>query len=91
MNKTELLAAVAEKSAIKKADVEAIFENIINIIMDGVGNGEKIQITGVGSFERKERGERILKNPRTGEDMKVPPTKSPSFSAGSVFKAKVNK
>jgi len=91
MNKTELLVAVAKESGIKKADVEAVVENLINIIMNEVANSEKVQITGFGSFERKERGERIMKNPRTGEDMKVPPSKSPSFSAGSVFKGKVNK
>jgi len=59
--------------------------------MSEVAKGEKMQITGFGSFERKERGERMIKNPRTGEPMKVAPSKSASFSAGSVFKEKVNK
>jgi len=61
------------------------------VIIGEVAKGEKVQITGFGSFERKTRGERNIKNPRTGEDMKVPPSKSPSFTAGSVFKEKVNK
>ena len=91
MNKTELLAAVAKESGIKKADVEAIVEALTNIIADEVAKGEKVQITGFGSFERRERGERIVKNPRTGEDIKVAPSKAPAFSAGSVFKEKVNK
>jgi len=91
MNKTELLSAVAKGSDIKKRDVEAVVENLINIIMAEVAKGEKVQITGFGSFERKERGERTMKNPRTGEPMQVAPSKSPSFSAGSVFKEKVNK
>ena len=91
MNKTELLAAVAKASGIKKSDVEAVVENFINVIQDEVAKGEKVQITGFGSFERKERGERIVKNPRTGEPIQVAPSKSPSFSAGSVFKEQVNK
>ena len=91
MNKTELISAVAKESGIKKSETESIIENLLGIIMAEVAKGEKVQITGFGSFERKERGERTIRNPRTGEDMKVPPSKSPSFSAGSIFKEKVNK
>ena len=91
MNKTELLGVVAKESGIKKSDVEVVVEALLNTIQNEVAKGEKVQITGFGSFERKERGERIVKNPRTGEDIKVAPSKSPSFSAGSVFKEKVNK
>jgi len=90
MNKTQLIDAVAKAAEIKKRDVEVVLENFINIIQDEVAKGEKVQITGFGSFERKERGERIMKNPRTGEDMKVSPSKSPAFTAGSVFREKVN-
>ena len=91
MNKTQLIDAVAKESGLKKRDVEVAVENFINIIMAEVANGEKVQVTGFGSFERKERGERTIRNPRTGEDMVVPPSKSPSFAAGSIFKEKVNK
>ena len=94
MNKTELIDAVAAASkdaGIKKTDVATILDSLTNVIQDEVAKGEKIQITGFGSFERKERGARVVKNPRTGEDINVGPSKSPSFSAGSVFKEKVNK
>jgi len=94
MNKTQLIEAVAaasKEAGIKKSDVEAILESLTNVIQDEVAKGEKVQITGFGSFERKERGERVVKNPRTGEDIKVGASKSPAFSAGSVFKEKVNK
>ena len=91
MNKTQLIDAVSKEANIKKRDVETVVENFLNIIVDEVAKGEKVQITGFGSFERKERGERMIKNPRTGEPMQVAPSKSPSFSAGSVFKEKVNK
>ena len=91
MNKTQLIDAVAKESGLKKREVESVVENFINTIINEVANGEKVQITGFGSFERKERGERNIKNPRTQENMVVPPSKSPSFSAGSIFKEKVNK
>ena len=94
MNKTQLIGAVAEASkeaGVRKNDVEAIIENLINIIQDTVAKGEKVQIAGFGSFERRERGERMIKNPRTGEEMKAAPSKSPAFSAGSAFKEKVKK
>ena len=90
MNKTELLAAVANASGVEKVDVEAVVESLINKIQDTIASGEKVQITGFGSFERKERGERMVKNPRTGEDIQVAASKYPHFSAGSVFKDKVN-
>ena len=91
MNKTQLIDSVAKDLGLKKREVEPVVEKLIEKIIDEVANGEKVQITGFGSFERKERGERNIKNPRTGEDMVVPPSKSPSFSAGSMFKDKVNK
>jgi len=91
MNKTQLIDAVAKESNLKKREVEAVIEKFIDKIIEGVATGEKVQITGFGSFERKTRGERTIRNPRTGEDMQVPPSKSPSFSAGSAFKDRVNK
>jgi DNA-binding protein HU-beta len=91
MNKTQLIDAVVKESNLKKRDVETVIESLLNTVMDEVAKGEKVQITGFGSFERRERGERTMKNPRTGEDMKVAPSKSPSVSAGSIFKEQVNK
>ena len=90
MNKTQLIDAVTKASEIKKSDVETILESLTNIIQNEVAKGEKVQITGFGTFERKERGERTVRNPRTGEDIKVAPSKSPAFSVGRVFKDKVN-
>ena len=91
MNKTQLIDAVSKASDIKRREAETVIENFLEIITDEVAKGEKVQIMGFGSFERKERGERIVKSPRTGEDIKVAPSKSPSFSAGKSFKDKVNK
>ena len=91
MTKTQLISEVANACNIKKSDVETVVEAFLNNIMCEVAKGEKIQITGFGSFERRERGERTVKNPRTGEDIQVAASKSPAFSAGSIFKEKVNK
>jgi len=91
MNKTELIDTVAKEANIRKSDVAAIVESFLNTVADEVAKGEKVQITGFGSFERRERGERTVNNPRTGEPIKVAPSKSPAFSAGSVFKEAVNK
>jgi len=91
MNKTELVSAVSKESGIKKDDAGTIIDVFLNTIMDEVSKGEKVQITGFGSFERKERGERTVKNPRTGENITVPPSNSPAFKAGSIFKEKINK
>lgn len=89
MNKTELIAAVTKESNVKKRDVEAVMEALVNTVMDEVAKGEKVQITGFGSFERKERSARTVKNPRTQESIDVPASKAPGFSAGAVFKEKV--
>lgn len=89
MNKTELVSAVTKESNVKKRDVEAVIEALTNTIMSEVAKGEKVQITGFGSFERKERSARTVKNPRTQESIDVPASKAPSFSAGTAFKEKV--
>jgi len=91
MNKKQLVEAAAQASEIKKRDVETVLENLINIIQDEVAKGEKVQITGFGVYERRERGARTVRNPKTGEPIKVAASKYPSFTAGSVFKEKVNK
>jgi len=91
MNKTQLIDVVAKESNQKKRDVEAVVEAMLQSVMNEVAKGEKVQITGFGSFERKNRSERTIKNPRTQETMKVPASKYPAFSAGSIFKEKVNK
>ena len=89
MNKTELISAVAKESNIKKNDVDKIIGVFLDTVINEVAKGEKVQITGFGTFERKVRGERVVRNLHTGEQMKVPPSKSPSFASGSVFKEKV--
>ena len=89
MNKSQLIDAVTKESSQKKRDVESIVDALLNTVINEVAKGEKVQITGFGSFEGKSRSERTVKNPRTQESMTVPASKHPAFSAGSVFKDKV--
>jgi len=89
MNKTQLIDAVTKESNQKKRDVESIVDALLNTVINEIAKGEKVQITGFGTFERKSRSERTVKNPRTQESMTVPASKHPVFSAGSVFKDKV--
>ena len=91
MNKTQLIDSVAKESSLKKREVEAVVETLLNTIINEVAAGNKVQITGFGSFERKLRGAREIRNPRPPHTlMNVPESKSPTFTAGSVFKEKVN-
>lgn len=91
MNKTELIAALAAKNDMKKADAEKALEALKEIIMDTMANGEKIQIVGFGAFEVKARESRVARNPRTGEEITIAASKVPCFKPGKELKAVVNK
>ena len=91
MNKTQLIETIAKETNLKKREVEAVVEALSETVMKTVAGGEKVQITGFGSFERKIRKERMVKIPSTKKEQLVPETKVPSFSAGSIFKEKVAK
>ena len=81
MNKTELVAAVAEKA------VSAVVDTITAALADG----DKVQLVGFGTFEVRERAARTGKNPRTGAAIKIDASKVPAFKAGQAFKNSVNK
>lgn len=85
MNKRQLVAAVGDRTGNKKAAGEAV-EALIETIYDTVARGEKVTITGFGSFERVERPERQARNPATGQTITVPATGVPKFKAGTEFK-----
>ena len=90
MNKTELVAAVAEKSELSKKDAEKVVKAFTDVVMEELKKGEKIQLVGFGTFEVSERAARTGRNPRTGEDMTIPASKSPKFKAGKAFKDLLN-
>ena len=86
MNKTELIAAVAEKTGLSKKDTESAITAAIEAIVECLANEDKVQLVGFGSFEVKERAARTGKNPATGEQIDIPASKAPAFKAGKAFK-----
>ena len=90
MNKTELIAAVAEKAALSKKDAEAAVSAAFDIITEALSQEEKVQLVGFGSFEVKNRAERIGRNPRTKEPIPIPASKAPVFKAGKALKDAVS-
>ena len=91
MNKTELVAAVAEKAEISKKDADSAVNAVIESIIEAVASKDKVQIVGFGTFEARERKEKIGKNPRTGEEIKIAASVVPAFKAGKAFKDAPNK
>lgn len=90
MNKTELIAAVAEKAEISKKDAEKAVKAFTEVVSDELVKGEKIQLVGFGTFEVSERPAREGRNPRTGETMTIAASKAPKFKAGKALKDSIN-
>ena len=91
MNKTELVAAVAEKSGLSKKDAERVVSATFETITAQLTKGEKVQISGFGIFEVKEREARVGRNPRTKEAVEIPASKAPAFKASKALKDTVSK
>ena len=91
MNKTELVAAVSEKSGISKKDAERVVAATFDIITAELAKGEKVQISGFGTFEVKAREARVGRNPHTKESIEIPATKVPGFKASKALKDTVAK
>lgn len=86
MNKTELVAALAEKSGVSKKDAEKVLNAFLETVQEAVKADDKVQLVGFGTFESKARAAREGKNPQTGEKIKIAACKVPSFKAGKAFK-----
>ena len=91
MNKTELVAAMAEKTELSKKDAEKALKAFTDVVAEELTKGEKIQLVGFGTFEVAERPAREGRNPRTGETMKIAASKAPKFKAGKALKDILNK
>ena len=91
MNKTELVAAVAAKTGLTKKDAERVVSAAVETIADSLIKGEKVQISGFGIFEAKQREARVGRNPRTKEAIQIPATRLPVFKASSTLKDAVAK
>lgn len=90
MNKTELVNAIAKNEGIEKKCAEKAVNAVVAAISDALAAGEKVQLIGFGTFEVKERAERIGRNPATGAEIKIAACKYPAFSAGAKLKEKIN-
>ena len=90
MNKTELVAAVAEQADISKKDAEKVLKAFVDVVTEEMKKGEKVQLVGFGTFEVSERAAREGKNPQTGKTMKIEACKAPKFKAGKALKDAVN-
>ena len=90
MNKTELIAAVAEKAEISKKDAEKAVKAFTDAVAEELAKGGKVQLVGFGNFEVSERPAREGRNPRTGETMTIAASKTPKFKAGKALRDAVN-
>ena len=91
MNKTELIAAAAERSGISKKDAERALNAAIDSITASLASGEKVQISGFGIFETKDREARVGRNPHTKQAIEIPATRVPAFKASKNLKDIVGK
>ena len=90
MNKTELVAAMVDKTGLTKKDLEASLKAFTEVVAEELKKGEKIQLVGFGTFEVSQRAARTGRNPQTGAEMKIPASKAPKFKAGKALKDSIN-
>ena len=90
MNKSELIAAVAQQADLTKKDAEAAVNAVTGAITNALKKGDKVQLVGFGTFETRKRAARTGKNPRTGASIKIAASKVPAFKAGKALKDTVN-
>jgi len=90
MNKTELVAAIAENAELSKKDAEKALKAFVDVVTAELKKDEKIQVVGFGTFEVAKRAAREGRNPQTGETMKIKASKSPKFKAGKALKDALN-
>lgn len=90
MNKTEFIAAVAEKAEISKKDSEKALKAFVDVVAEQLKAGDKVQLVGFGTFKVSERAAREGRNPQTGETMTIAACKAPKFKAGKALKDAIN-
>lgn len=86
MNKTDVIEAVASRAGLSKADAGRALDAFISSVEDSLARGEKVTVTGFGTFEVRNRAARMGRNPQTGAPLHIPATKTPAFKAGKALK-----
>lgn len=90
MNKTELIAAISEKSELSKKDSEKALRAFEDAVIEELVKGGKVQLVGFGTFDVADRAAREGRNPQTGDPMPIPASKAPRFKVGKAFRDAVN-
>ena len=90
MNKSELVAALAQKAELSKKDAEKALSAFVDVVTETLKAGDKVQLVGFGTFEAKERPARSARNPRTGEAIKIEASKTAAFKVGKALKDSLN-
>lgn len=91
MNKTQLVDAVAKSTGIKKKDAEAAVNAFVDAVAEALVAGDKVQVSGLGTFDVKTKAARTGRNPKTQAVIEIPASKRPVFTAGKTLKEAVNK
>ncbi len=91
MNKTELIAAAAESAGLTKKDTERVVSAMLDAITDALAKQDRVQISGFGIFEVKERKARVGRNPRSGMEISIPASKQPVFKPSKALRDTVSK
>jgi DNA-binding protein HU-beta len=90
MNKSDLVDAVAAATDSSKSQAQASVDAVLDSITDALKSGDKVSLTGFGTFEVRDRAARTARNPQTGETIQVKASKAPAFKAGKSLKDAVN-
>lgn len=91
MTKNELKLKISESAGISKVQAEAAINSMVGIITEALKDGDKVTLTGFGTFEVRERAARTCRDPRTGESIEVNAAKAPAFKASNTLKQAINK
>lgn len=90
MKKSDFIAAVAKEAGVTRVEADKVVNAVLNVVTKTLKGGEKVTLTGFGTFEVRERAARSGMNIRTKEKIKIPASKRPVFSAGAVLKATIS-
>ena len=91
MKKTDLIDVIKENTGVSKKDAEKALNAVLDAIINAVAAGDKVQLSGFGTFEQRQRNARTGVDPRTGSSIDIPASKVPAFKAGKALKEIVNK
>lgn len=91
MNRSEFVAAIADKTGLTKKDADKAVAAFIETVTDALKSGDKVQFVGFGTFEVRQRPERTGRNPQTKQTITIPASKAPAFKVGNALKSAVNK